>query len=115
LNIYIISSWWSWWYGGGFGMRSMIDCYALMALPLAALLFYTKQKSNLLFSSLATVLIILVFFQQFQNKQYRSGAIHWDAMSKKAYWANFGKLERVPNFEELLEPIDYDKAREGIR
>ena len=115
LNIYIISSWWSWWYGGGFGMRSMIDCYALMAIPIAALLLYTHQRSKLGFYGLAGVLVVLVFFQQFQNLQYRSGAIHWDSMSKKAYWAQFGKLDRLPNFEELLEPMDYEKARQGER
>lgn len=115
LNIYIISSWWSWWYGGGFGMRSMVDCYALMALPLAAMLFYASQKSKIAFAVLTTVLLTLVVFQQFQNNQYRSGAIHWDSMSKEAYWANFGKLQQVPDFEKLLDPIDYDKARQGER
>jgi hypothetical protein len=57
----------------------------------------------------------LVWFAQFQNAQYRSDAIHWDAMSKKAYWANFCKMDPVPNFQELLEPIDYDKAKQGDR
>ncbi|HSO78155.1 MAG TPA: glycosyltransferase family 2 protein, partial [Bacteroidales bacterium] len=37
LNIYIIFSWWCWWYGGGFGQRAFIDSYALMAIPAAAL------------------------------------------------------------------------------
>lgn len=115
LNIYIISSWWSWWYGGSFGLRSMVDCYALMAIPLAALLSYTKQKNKIAFSVLSAILIILVFFQQFQTAQYRSGAIHWDSMSKEAYWANFGKLHQVPDFDKMLDPIDYEKAKLGDR
>src|SRR5690606_12215379 len=34
--IYILSSWWCWWYGGSFGMRAMIQYYAFLAFPLAA-------------------------------------------------------------------------------
>ena len=36
-NIYIIFSWWTWWYGGCFGERPLIDFYALLAFPLAAM------------------------------------------------------------------------------
>ncbi|MBK7409009.1 MAG: hypothetical protein IPJ40_13685 [Saprospirales bacterium] len=38
LNFYVIFSWWSWWYGGSYGMRPAIDSYGLMAIPLAAFL-----------------------------------------------------------------------------
>ena len=43
INIYVILSWWCWWYGGGFGLRAFIDSYALLALPMACIyqwLFY---------------------------------------------------------------------------
>ena len=115
LNIYIIFSWWSWWYGGGFGLRAMIDSYALLAIPLAAFFYYLWQKKIVVKILTIFIFATLVFFNQFQVAQYRSGAIHWDAMGKKVYWANFGKLEPVPNFQELLEPLDYDKARAGDR
>lgn len=115
LNLYIISSWWCWWYGGSFGLRSMVDCYAVMAIPLAAILLYALQKSKTIFYSLTAVLIILVVFQQFQNQQYRTGAIHWDGMNKKVYWANFGKLQLTPHMDELIDLIDYERARQGHR
>ena len=38
LNVYIIFSWWSWWYGGSFGARPMIDSYGILAIPLAAMI-----------------------------------------------------------------------------
>ena len=44
LSVYIISSWWCWWYGGGFGMRPMIDFYGIMAFGLAA--FITSLKGR---------------------------------------------------------------------
>ncbi|MBK8364442.1 MAG: hypothetical protein IPL24_12450 [Bacteroidetes bacterium] len=47
LNIYITFSWWCWWYGGAFGMRSMIDSYAIMALPLASTVNYFRNKKRL--------------------------------------------------------------------
>jgi len=37
LNVYVLSSWCFWWFGGGFGPRSYIDTYAIMAIPFAAL------------------------------------------------------------------------------
>ena len=45
--------------------------------------------------------------------QYREGSIHWDSMTKEAYWASFGKLHIPKNFEKMLKHPDYDKAKEG--
>lgn len=115
LNLYIIFSWWCWWYGGGFGLRVLVDCYALLAIPLAAFLFFVWEKGKVLFTAVSLVMLTLVSFSLFQNEQYRTGAIHWDSMSEEAYWANFGKLTPVANFNELLDPIDYEKARQGER
>ncbi len=116
LNIYIIFSWWCWWYGGGFGLRVMIDSYALMSVPLATFLYFLwKKKNKLAFTIISCIIFLLIGFNLFQNEQYRTGAIHWDSMGKEAYWANFGKLQPVPNFQNLLDPIDYEKARQGIR
>jgi len=36
INVYIVYSWWCWWYGGSFGSRPMIDMYGIMAIPLAS-------------------------------------------------------------------------------
>ena len=48
LNIYVIYSWWCWWYGGSFGSRPMVDSYALMAIPLAAFYSWMDSKHHLL-------------------------------------------------------------------
>jgi hypothetical protein len=34
IYIFVIFSWWCWWYGGSFGQRAMIDIYPLLAIPL---------------------------------------------------------------------------------
>lgn len=111
LNIYIIFSWWCWWYGGSFGQRPMIDSYPLFAFPMAALIYQFRNSWKP-----AVIVVILggfIYFNQFQSAQYRSGAIHWDAMSKEAYWKGFGKVKQTENLHELLEPIDYEAALKG--
>lgn len=112
VNIYIISAWWSWWYGGSFGMRAMIDSYGIMALPLSAITAYFLDKKRLRIGYLV-ILLLLVFNNIFNTLQYSYGSIHWDSMSKKAYWNSFLKLHKTDYFEYYLEPIDYIAARKG--
>ncbi|HEY3777874.1 MAG TPA: hypothetical protein VGL35_07435 [Rhizomicrobium sp.] len=35
LEVYVCSSWWSWWFGGPFGSRPFVDMMPLIAFPLA--------------------------------------------------------------------------------
>ncbi|MCF6365175.1 MAG: hypothetical protein L3J35_03140 [Bacteroidales bacterium] len=113
LNIYILSSWWSWWFGGSFGQRSMVDMYGLTAIPLAALL--TQVKKNKIINIITiTILFTLTAFNQFQIQQYRKGAIHFWWMSKEAYWENFLHLNATCKYWKIAQRPDYDKARKGI-
>lgn len=112
LNIYIILSWWCWWYGGSYGLRAFIDSYALLIFPLVALIeyFYNKTKIFVLIIS-----SIFLFHGIFQSMQYYYGAIHWDSMSKDAYWDSFGKLHPSTNFKQKLQAPNYEKAKKGDR
>jgi hypothetical protein len=113
LNIYLLFSWWAWWYGGGFGMRAMIDSYSILAFPMAAFYQYLANKKRVLGTALFLTLG-LVALNLFQTAQYRTGAIHWDGMTKDAYWASFGTLKiKEESYWELINSPDYDKAREG--
>jgi hypothetical protein len=38
VNVYIITSWWVWWYGGSFSQRPLIDSYSVLSFPIAAIL-----------------------------------------------------------------------------
>ncbi|MFZ2351428.1 MAG: hypothetical protein WAW24_07795, partial [Bacteroidales bacterium] len=115
LNIYIIFSWWCWWYGGGFGQRAFIDSYALMAVATASLLSagigtvrkwirYPVMAAFLLFACLGV----------FYNVQYYHGAIHWDSMTREAYFDSFGRIKPSERFTQLLDEPDYERAREGL-
>lgn len=114
LNIYIILSWWCWWYGGGFGQRAFIDSYALMAVSAAALLasaFSSGRKW--LRTGIITAYLVLMSLGIFNNIQYYNGAIHWDSMTKAAYWDSFGRVRPSADFNNLLEAPDYEAARTG--
>lgn len=114
LNVYIIFSWWCWWYGGGFGQRAFIDSYALMAVASAALLSYAFSSGRKwLRTGIVTVYLMLISLGIFNNIQYYYGAIHWDSMTKAAYFDSFGRIRPSPKFHDLLEAPDYDAAREG--
>jgi hypothetical protein len=112
LNIYIIVSWWCWWYGGGFGNRPFIDSYPLLALGLATL-FHEVSKNRIALSITTLVSVLLFSLNIFQNYQYHYGSIHWDSMTKDAYWDSAGHLYPTKNFYYLLEPPDYERALKG--
>jgi hypothetical protein len=114
VNLYVVFSWWTWWYGGSFGQRPLIESYALLAFPLAALFTRAWGMGSSLKRASMLVSLLLVGHSLFQTAQYHYGAIHWDAMGKKAYWASFGRPGPLPGFRHVLEPPDYDRAMQGV-
>lgn len=114
LNIYVIYSWWCWWYGGSFSSRPMIDSYPLMAISLAGFLTFIadfRRMKHLAF----TLVFLLSLFSIFQTQQYKKGALHFDSMSRQAYFVSFGKLFPTIEFIDALEPPDYIAAKKGIQ
>lgn len=114
VNVFVILSWWCWWYGGSFGLRAFIESYALLSIPLA--LVVKKMLDRKIILKIAGILVytILVLHGIFQNYQYYYGAIHWDSMTKEAYFDSFGKLKQSENFNSLIKAPDYEKALKGI-
>lgn len=113
-TIYVLSSWWNWWFGGGFGLRSYIDTYALMAVPLAAIIekgIYGKKSFRIVTS---VIIILLTGLNLFQTWQYHKGLIHHEGMCKNAYWAMFGRTKPHPDFWNLVEIPDHKMAVRGI-
>lgn len=115
LNLYVISSWWCWWYGGGYSMRPMVESLALMAIPLAAFIECFFSRKKVLKIVVAPVLCLMIFFSSFHIIQYYHEVIHYDAMSSKAYFESFLRLNRSDEYWNLLDCPDYDEARKGNR
>lgn len=115
LNIYILFSWWAWWYGGSFGMRAMIDSYPFMVLSLAAFISIVSVQGKLLKLAIIGLCCLFTLHGIFQTIQYRNGSLHYDSMTRTSYFESFGRIKRSMNFTHLLEAPDYEMAKLGIQ
>ncbi len=115
LNTYVISSWWCWWYGGSFGMRPFIDSYALLILPLAAALqaIIQMEKYTYIRNRLLETVVFFVFLCHYQMMQYTICHVHWDSMTKEAYWAVFLNNTPPENYQYMLQAPDYEASKVG--
>jgi hypothetical protein len=113
-SAYVIFSWWCWWYVG-FGIRSMIDLYPLLAIPLCALLARIIAARKLVGIPLLVLWLLLTAYGAFENWQFRKNMIHFDGMTKKTYWGIFLKTRLPANYYENLKSPDYDLAMQGKR
>jgi hypothetical protein len=114
INIYLVSSWWSWWYGGSFGMRAYVETYAVYALGFAAFIDWAFRRKMYVRIPVLIIVLALVGFSYFQTRQYYYGSIHWIGMNKEAYWHQFLKLKPYGDYYRKLTIPDMEKAREGI-
>jgi hypothetical protein len=114
VEIYVLASWWSWWNGGSFGLRSFVDIYGVMALPLAALV--QRGLETRLFTRIALLsgLFFLLLFNQYQTLLYTRGFIHHSGMTKEAYFLNFLRLKPDGRSWQMLALPDAQLARMGI-
>lgn len=116
LNIYVISCWWSWWYGGGLGMRPLIDTYAFMAIPLALMLQrFLKHTSQAVVSLTTQVLVLCIAFNLLKVYQAHYAIIHWDGMNRTLYWNTFLKMQGDDSRDKLATPPNAIKALQGYR
>jgi hypothetical protein len=115
LYIYVVFSWWCWWYGGSFGSRAMIEAYPFLAIPLAAFIQHMASKQLYFKLVFGGVLFFLLILNLVQTQQKRLGLIHWDGMTQTAYWRNFMKLEDVGGIWGDFREPNYDAALKGQR
>ncbi len=114
LQIYVCFSWWSWWYGGGFGQRPMVETYALLALPMAAAFASISQERKSIQKALLMAFFAgAVFLNGFQTLQMRLGVLHWNSMTRSAYWATFLRLKQPDNMHQLIQKPVLNKALMG--
>ncbi len=95
--VYILSSWWCWTYGSGFGQRPMIEYLPFIALGFAffAQKYFKKVQLALLvvpFSALAMV----------QSYQVANSILKGGLTTKQDYWSHF--LQLKTDAPSALEP-----------
>lgn len=115
VNIYVVLSWWCWWYVG-FGNRAMIDSYAVLAFPLAAFIKWSSKQKNKILRYFIFTLIVVAFIQgAFHSIQYHNNSIHYGSMTKEAYWESFWKVNPTQEYLKKLREPDNAKAKKGIQ
>ncbi|RIH66877.1 hypothetical protein D1164_00115 [Mariniphaga sediminis] len=113
--IYVSYSWWCWWSGGAFGNRFMIDIYGLLALSSGAFFTYISSlKLKWIKYPVVIVAFILVLAGVHHINKRRNFSIHWDSMTKEAFWDSYLDKKPSPEFESKLRAPDYSKALMGI-
>ncbi|MBO7101000.1 MAG: hypothetical protein J6V98_03155 [Bacteroidales bacterium] len=115
VNLYVVFSWWCWWYGGGLSIRALIESYALLAIPLAAWIEWAASRKLFLRCALMTLLCVVAALSAYHNIRYIYGSIHWDSMTRAAYFDSFLHPHPTDRFHSLLDEPDYEAARQGIR
>ena len=114
LMIYLLSSWWSWWYGGSFGIRAMVDIYAVMAIPLAAFISWAMGRKELWRYPAIAFVGLLILLNIFQTWQYSKGLIHWIGMTRETYQLTFLRIKDPYGYWQNLAMPDVELARKGI-
>jgi hypothetical protein len=90
--VYMLSSWYMWYYGGSFSQRVMIEFYPFFILLLALLFQHSGQVWR---KALITLTVALVLVCQVQTYQYRHQQIHWSDMTKELYWDTFLRIDKL--------------------
>lgn len=89
---YILSSWWSWFYGCSYGMRVYIDFYIVFFIAFAIFLNNISKK-------LKITIIIISFFtiplNIIQTYQYANYILDWVNMDKNKYFSVFLKTDNI--------------------
>lgn len=93
LGVYVFSSWWSWWYGGSFSQRAMVEFLPLFGYLLAWL--FLPQRTVAVRRTATALTIALVLFCQVQIYQYRYQRIHYSEMNAERYWSEFLRIDRL--------------------
>jgi hypothetical protein len=125
VNTYFICCWWDWSYGGSFGMRAFIHCFAVLVIPFACFIEWAISLYNSTGIKKAAAFILLgtaVFFcvlNLLQSNLYKHQIIHYDGMNKKAYWFTFLKKrytrQELDYLTTLFKSPDYEARRKGMR
>jgi len=94
LFTYIISSWWSWWYGMSYGHRAFLDHYIVFGILFGMALSDAKFKPARYMIYIATP--VLIWFNMLQVYQYKNWILYWD-MNEEMYWRVFLKTDKSYN------------------
>ena len=109
VSVYVISSWWNWYYGSSMGMRALIEYLPFFAFGVAFLLQSTGKIGKVL---IITVCLLLVSVNLVQSYQYQKFILHWDGMDQERYWQVFLRTDRKFDGIFYRKPIGLELPNE---
>ena len=108
LFVYIMASWWCWYYGGSLGMRPLIDIYSVLIIPVA--LLFEKAKGYfkvVLFLFLFTMIDVNTTY----SYQLQNGILHYSDMNKKRFLNNFLQTGKRYEWMVFMDEPTFDKLK----
>ncbi|MBK8340184.1 MAG: hypothetical protein IPK99_09460 [Flavobacteriales bacterium] len=90
VNIYVIASWWIWYYGSGFGSRVFIEHLVVIALPWALVLNAAKPKTWI---AARIFMVSCIALHLFQFWQFHHRILHHESMDRHKYAWAFGRYD----------------------
>jgi hypothetical protein len=113
-NLLFVASWPTWWYGGSFGQRALMESYMILAFPLAAFLQWIFDQKKLVQGLAMFVLFMLGTLSLFQTWQYYNFILDSSRMTKGYYWRIFGTTKINEPDRKYLVPYDDVEEKEGL-
>jgi hypothetical protein len=94
LNLWVVSAWDIWWYGGSIGQRALVQSYAVLALPWAAAVAWVLApgRARLWQAAAAVATVLLIDLNLFQHWQFQRTIIDAENMNRRYYFAIFGQV-----------------------
>ncbi|MCB0369654.1 MAG: hypothetical protein KDD45_09470, partial [Bdellovibrionales bacterium] len=117
VNVYVISSWGTWWQGGSFGSRYFVESYAVLCLPLG---YFIQEilKKKIIKWFFIPLFSFFIFLNLFQTWQFNNFIFDGYSMTKEFYWRVFLKTKVTDEdrkFQEVIrdfKPVDVFKNQE---
>ena len=106
VNLLIISSWTTWWYGGSLGQRSLMQSYALMVLPFGAFIVWILKRRWWLQVPFVAIAVFFIWLNLFQTWQYMTWIIDPSRMTREYYMAVFGRTSVPGEAQKYLEQVE---------
>ena len=98
----------------GFSLGVIGGGGSILAVPLAAGFSFLLSRRRIAAAISLTVTGLLVALNLFQTWQYSKGLIHYDDMTRAAYFKGFFQTKASLEWQDLLSPYDWDRRINGL-
>lgn len=105
--VWVYSSWWCWWFGGGFGSRSIMPYSMLLIVPLGHVILKLKHKPFIKLAATMGLILLLIGVNLRNHRNYKKSWLTYDSMTKALFWHLLIENEKPYNFVDLIDEPDY--------